>query len=66
MVFPPPFDGFSYAYWRSAYELAGRDVVLPVYNPSIAEYVAVWHSGFSDPAFEPVWSGFGGTVMKRR
>lgn len=66
VVFSPPYDGFSFQYWRAAYELAGRDVIPPVYNPSIAEYIAVWHSDFSDPAFEPMWSGFGGTVWKRR
>lgn len=66
VVFPPPFDGFSYAYWRSAYELAGRNVLLPVSDPATADYVAAWHTGWTNPAFAPVWSGFGGTVMKRR
>lgn len=65
-VLPPPYDGFSYAYWRAAYELDGRDVVLPVYNPATADYVAVWRTSWSDPQFQEIWSGFGGTVLKRK
>ncbi|HSP34212.1 MAG TPA: hypothetical protein VLU46_07855 [Thermoanaerobaculia bacterium] len=64
VVLPPPFDGWSYSYWRATYELAGRDVTLP--GNADAEFVAAWHSDWSNPSYEPVWMGFGGAVFKRR
>jgi hypothetical protein len=68
VIFPPPHTGFSYAYWRANYDLAGRRVLPPpdVMYVGSAEYVAAWHDGWSDPRFAPVWSGFGGTLFKHQ
>jgi len=50
---PPPFQEFSYEYWRAVYELAGRTVTLPLPGYSAdAQYVVKWQPG-------------GGTVTKR-
>ncbi len=68
LVLAPPHDGFSYTYWRANYELSGRPVLMPpnVVDPATAEYVVAWQSEWSAPAFETVWAGFGGKVLKRR
>jgi hypothetical protein len=69
LLFPPPFDGFSYAYWRSSYLLSGRTVLLPLSPPELdqADYVAVMGAPFADPRFQHVWSGGRGeTLWSRR
>ena len=38
--FAAPYDGFSYAYWRASYVLAGRRVLLP--DDRSGEYVVSW------------------------
>jgi len=38
--FAAPYDGFSYAYWRANYVLAGRRVLLP--GDRSGEYVVSW------------------------
>jgi hypothetical protein len=69
LLFPPPFDGFSYAYWRSSYLLSSRSVLLPLSPPDLdqADYVAVMGVPFEDPRFQHVWSGGRGeTLWSRR
>ena len=68
IILPPPHDGFSYAYWRASYDLAGRTVLLPpeMIDVGSASYACAWRDGWSDPRFELVWSGYGGTLFRRR
>jgi hypothetical protein len=68
LLFPPPFDGFSYAYWRTSYLLSGRTVLLPLSPPDFeqADYVAVIGVPFADPRFQHVWSGRRGESLWSR
>jgi hypothetical protein len=73
LVPAPQWDpGYSYAYYRASYFLAGREV-LPlisrenrfiVENFRRAQYIAVWHNPL--PRGRVVWSGHGGTLVRRR
>lgn len=67
-------EGYSYAYYRASYFLAGRRV-LPVVSPNDellrtsltrAEYIAAWSARVVAPEFKPVWSSDGGTLLVRR
>ncbi len=64
--------GYSYAYYRASYFLAGREV-LPVIMPgdgrvpanvTRARYVAIWHGRPRDGS-RVVFAGFGGTLVRR-
>ena len=64
-------DGYSYAYYRASYFLAGREV-LPLVNPADvaqpgnfarAKYVAAWQRTVVGP-LHVVWSGSGGTLLE--
>jgi hypothetical protein len=64
--------GYSYAYYRASYFLAGREV-LPLVNRydapqpanfARAKYVAAWQRNVRAP-LRPVWSGNGGTLLER-
>ena len=64
--------GYSYAYYRASYFLAGREV-LPVIMPgdrrvpgnvSRAQYVAIWQ-GRPPAGARVVFAGFGGTLVRR-
>ncbi len=64
--------GYSYAYYRASYFLAGREV-LPLVAPNDrrltanlnrAEYLAVWHNRV--PGRRPVvFAGYGGVLVRR-
>ncbi|HEY2325831.1 MAG TPA: hypothetical protein VGJ82_23445 [Thermoanaerobaculia bacterium] len=65
-------NGYSYAYYRASYFLAGREV-LPLVdrgdvpqraNFTRAKYVAAWRRRVQGPV-HPVWSGEGGTLLER-
>jgi hypothetical protein len=43
LVFGPPYDGFSYAYWRANYVLSGRTVRFP--GVVDADVIAYWPEG---------------------
>jgi hypothetical protein len=66
--------GYSYAYYRASYFLAGRQVLPLVWrkdevlrdNIGKADYVAAWRMQLVAPQFEPVWQGEGGTLYRRR
>lgn len=66
-------DGYSYAFYRASYFLAGREVLPLVWrddrllreNFDRAEYLAAWRVPFNDPRFERVASGRGGALFKR-
>jgi hypothetical protein len=72
----PNFDwdqGYSYAYYRSSYLLAGR-IVLPVAmddhklhpeNFRAAKYIAVWGRPFPPSRRAVVWTGEGGTLLRQ-
>ena len=73
LIVPPPRwdDGYSYAYYRASYFLAGREV-LPLIdrddvplrdNFNRAKYVAVWRRDVRGPRV--LWSGDGGTLLER-
>ena len=74
-LFVPTFSwegGYSYAYYRASYFLAGREV-LPVIvpgdrrvpqNANRAKYVAIWH-GRPPSGVHVVFEGFGGTLVRR-
>jgi hypothetical protein len=65
-------DGYSYAYYRASYILAGREVIPLIYrtnapipaNLQRAEYLAVWQT--SGPRARVVWQGDGGVLLSRR
>ena len=66
-------QGYSYAYYRASYLLAGR-VVLPVAssdgrllpeNLRRAQYVAVWGRGIPADRRAIVWQGEGGVLLRR-
>jgi len=64
-------DGYSYAYYRAAYFLAGREVLpllreddMPLpQNFGRATYVAAWHRNVKDDTRHVVWSGDGGVLL---
>ena len=65
-------DGYSYAYYRASYFLAGREVLPLVDRADVpqranfarAKYVAVWRRNVQPP-MRAVWSGDGGTLLER-
>jgi hypothetical protein len=66
-------QGYSYAYYRASYFLAGREV-LPLVDPlsrrhpenlQRAQYVAVWRTASPPPFRTVVWSGHGGMLVRR-
>lgn len=72
----PTFDwdrGYSYAYYRASYLLAGREVLplalddgrLHPENFRRAKYVAVWGTTFPQGRATVVWQGDGGTLLRR-
>jgi hypothetical protein len=63
--------GYSYAYYRASYFLAGREVLplvrlddaaLPQ-NFERAKYVAAWRRNVTDATRHVVWQGHGGTLL---
>jgi hypothetical protein len=73
VVPPKTWDGgYSYAYYRASYFLAGRQV-LPVVddanralpqNIAAAHYLAVWRAPVP-PGWRVVWSGHRGALLVR-
>jgi hypothetical protein len=75
-VVVPPLkwdDGYSYAYYRASYFLAGR-IVLPLVteddrqhpeNFRGARYVAAWHMQPRAGVGRVVWQGEGGMLLQR-
>lgn len=63
-----PYSGFSYAYWRGSYVLAGRTVLVPMdmVAPEDADVVALWKSGWGDPRYDLVWSDASSAILRRR
>jgi hypothetical protein len=65
--------GYSYAYFRASYFLAGRNVIplvdaddtLQPERLNEAELVAVWQMPPPVGPFAPVWSGNGGVLLRR-
>lgn len=66
-------EGYSYAYYRSSYLLAGREV-LPVTlddrkprpeNLRRAKYVAIWGRGAPPANAKVVWQGEGGYLLRQ-
>jgi hypothetical protein len=65
--------GYSYAYFRASYFLAGRTVVplvdaddaLHPERLNDAELVAVWQMAVPSGPYSPVWSGNGGVLLRR-
>lgn len=65
-------DGYSYAYYRASYFLAGREVLplidrndVPQHaNLARAKYVAVWRRSVRAP-LRVVWRGDGGMLLER-
>jgi uncharacterized membrane protein len=73
MVTPMRWNaGYSYAYYRGSYLLAGREVIPLIYenetpipsNLERAGYVAAWHA--PAPPGRVVWEGSGGVLLSRR
>jgi hypothetical protein len=65
--------GYSYAYYRASYVLAGREV-LPLVQPddsavpenlARAKFVAAWHRNLQDPLRRVIWAGRGGALAER-
>ena len=65
-------DGYSYAYYRASYFLAGREV-LPLItaddrshpeNLRAARYVAVWRRPANSGMGAMVWAGEGGVLLR--
>lgn len=65
-------DGYSYAYYRASYFLAGR-TVLPLItsddrphpeNFRDARYIAVWRTSLPQGRRVLVWSGEGGVLLR--
>ena len=66
-------DGYSYAYYRASYFLAGR-VVLPLVteddrqhpeNVKGVRYIAAWHMQPRAGVGRMVWQGEGGALLQR-
>lgn len=66
-------DGYAYAYYRASFILAGRRVLPLVWSDDRllrqhmrdADYVAAWQMNVGGADLRPVWSGAGGTLLKR-
>lgn len=66
-------DGYSYAYYRASYLLAGRNVLPVVWrddrvlieNVRAAQYVAVWRRPFPEEHLRVVFRGGGGVLLAR-
>jgi len=64
--------GYSYAYYRASYFLAGREVIPLLYrtdepiraNLDRADYLAVWRA--PGPPARVTWQGEGGVLLSRR
>jgi hypothetical protein len=65
--------GYSYAYYRASYFLAGRRVI-PLVGPDDrlhmerlreAELLAMWRLSKPNGPYELVWSGHGGALYRR-
>ncbi|HEY8133496.1 MAG TPA: hypothetical protein VII12_16590, partial [Thermoanaerobaculia bacterium] len=65
-------EGYSYAYYRASYFLAGREV-LPLVTPDdrphpenvrTARYIAGWHMRRQPGLGEVVWEGEGGVLLR--
>lgn len=67
-------DGYSYAYYRASYFLAGREVLPLVWrddrvlsrNLDRADYVASWRLELGGAGLEPVLQAHGGTLYRRK
>ena len=66
-------DGYSYAYYRASYFLAGRRTV-PIVNAedallrdniAKADYVASWRVAARVPGFDTVWADDEGMLLRR-
>jgi hypothetical protein len=66
-------EGYSYAYYRASYLLAGREV-LPLVTPqdlrlpqnlALARYMASWRTPLPPTAHRPIWEGEGGMLLER-
>ena len=65
--------GYSYAYYRASYFLAGREVLplsdsgnhLQLLNFRNAKYIAVWNTSMPQAHFTTVWQGAGGVLLRR-
>jgi hypothetical protein len=75
-VVAPTFDwenGYSYAYFRASYILAGREVLplsdsanhLQLLNFRNAKYIAVWNTPMPQAHLTAVWRGAGGVLLRR-
>jgi hypothetical protein len=66
-------EGYSYAYYRASYFLAGRDVLPVVWrddrliaqNVERAEYIASWNMKVGAKGFQPILKAHGGTLYRR-
>lgn len=66
--------GYSYAYFRASYVLAGRRVVPVVDDHDRVQpgrlrdtrWVAAWGARFVSEEFVTIWSGSGGSLARRR
>lgn len=69
VLFASPHEGFSYAYWRAGYVLAGRPMLGPmdlVAPQGQAEVIALWRSRYGDPRYDVVWMDRGSAILRRR
>jgi len=66
-------NGYSYAYYRASYFLAGREVLPLVDRADVpqranfarAKFVAAWGRRVQAPMLHTVWSGNGGVLLER-
>lgn len=67
------WNGYSWAYYRASYVLAGRRV-LPLLDPSnrahpenlaAAVYVAAWEAAPRDASLSVIWETPGGALLRR-
>lgn len=68
------WDGYSYAYYRASYVLAGREV-LPLLDPqnrvhaenlAAADYLLMWRTQARVPDFEVAWTSADGALLRKR
>ena len=66
-------EGYSYAYYRASYFLAGREVLPVVWrddrlvgqNVERADYIASWNMKVGAKGFQPLFKAHGGTLYRR-